>query len=258
MGPINWNLTGVIKSDYPVVLEENVEHTRVSYGVDPAVYKFILAARMSAPTISKKVYEYGIRENREKLQKFASAYSSFLQRTGNERFWDLGYKGKPPSVHNLTLSLGRANAADAINAKDVEDSIGLYLKNTDTILDVNELWAYDKIPPSATMTLEERRIYSFLEENRDQNVQQIAQGLGFPEKTQKKWSECWFQSTCYLNRHQTDFPPYGGVLHNYLLLLIKTTTIICEPDKTACTDADKNAQLSQGLYAKKDQKLLVI
>ena len=186
MGPINWNLTGVIKSDYPIVLEENVEHTRVSYDVDPAVYKFILAARMSAPTISKKVYEHSIRKNREELQKFASAYSSFLQRTGNEQFWDLGYKGKPLSVHNLTLSLGRANAADAINAKDVEDSIGLYLKNIDTMLDVNELWAYDKIPPSATMTLEERRIYSFLEENRDQNVQQIAQGLGFPEENTEK------------------------------------------------------------------------
>ena len=182
MDPPNLDSRGVIKSDYPIVLEEYIEHTRRSHYVDPEVYKFILAVRMSSPVIPRKTYESSIQKSQEKLQEFGDIYKSFSQRKGDNQFWDMGYKGKPLSVHNLTMALGRANVSDSISIDDVEKTIKLYLENMENILDVHELWGYDKIPASASVTLEERKIYLFLEDHRAQSIQQIAYNLGLLEK----------------------------------------------------------------------------
>jgi len=186
MGPVDFDLRGVIKSDYPIVLEEHIEHTRISYDVDPEVYKFILATRMSAPTVSREVYDQSIQQNQERLQEFACIHEHFSHRTGDEQFWDIGYKGKPLSVHNLAMSLGRASASETINVEDARNATELYLENMDSVLDVQESWGYDKIPASASVTLEERRIYMFLEDHKNQNANQIAQGLGLLEKDVEK------------------------------------------------------------------------
>ena len=123
MGPLNFDARGLIKSDYPIVLEEHVERTRVSYDVDPEIYKFILTTRMLSPTVSLDVFNKGIEKNRKELSKISDTYEAFSQRMGNEQFLDLGHRGKPLSIHNLALSFGRSNSLDTISSDSIEKSI---------------------------------------------------------------------------------------------------------------------------------------
>lgn len=178
-GPIDFDLRGVIKSDYPIVLEELIEKTRVSYHVNPEIYKFILATRMSAPTVSSDVFEQGISHSRKELSKFAETYEMVSGMTGNEQFLDLGYKGKPLSVNNLALSLGRSQSLDKITSKQFTKASDLYLENLDTVFKVQELWGYDRIPPAATVNYEERQLCLFLEGN-ESTIQQISEEKNIP------------------------------------------------------------------------------
>ena len=182
MGPIDFDLRGIIKSDYPLVLEENIERIRTSHDVDPEVYKFILATRMSTPTISSDVYNQSIRKCQNALSKFADIHKAFSTRTGDNQFFDLGYKGKSLSVYNLAISQSRADADDSINLEDVSKASKLYIENLNDILDVQELWGYEKIPPSVSVTLEERKIYLLLQDHKEQNTLQIAEKLKMPKK----------------------------------------------------------------------------
>ena len=82
MGPLNFDARGLIKSDYPIVLEEHVERTRVSYDVDPEIYKFILTTRMLSPTVSLDVFNKGIEKNRKELSKFLILMKHFHKEWG--------------------------------------------------------------------------------------------------------------------------------------------------------------------------------
>lgn len=177
-GPIDLDLRAVIKSDYPIVLEELAERTRLSHDVSPEVSKFILATRMSAPTISTDVFEQGLDHSRREFSKLAGAYDMASGRTGSEQFLDLGYRGKPLSVNNLALSLGRSQSLDSITHDHIARASSLYMKNLETVFDVQELWGYDRIPAAATITLEERRICMFLEAHGAQTVQEISENMG--------------------------------------------------------------------------------
>ena len=184
--PINFDLRGVVKSDYPIVLEELVERTRISYYVNPEISKFILATRMSAPTISADVFEHGINHNRKELSKFAETSKMASNRTGNEQFLDLGYTGKPLSVNNLALSLGRSQSLDKITNDQITKASELYLENLEYIFHVHEDGGYDEILPTATIRYEERRVYLFLKENREQTINQISENMNLPIKDIEK------------------------------------------------------------------------
>ncbi len=175
MGPLNFDLRGLVKSDYPIVLEEHVERTRLSHYVDPEVYKFIIATRMSAPTISTNTFEQGIDHSRTKLSEFAQVHEAFSKRIGHEQFLDLGYKGKPTSIYHLALSLGRSQSLDKITIDQIKRSADLYLQNLVVIMDVQETWRYDKIPAAATVSFDERRIYLLLDEIGELDIPQIAE-----------------------------------------------------------------------------------
>ena len=101
MGPFNFDVRGMIKSDYPVILEEHVERIRKTYDVDPEIYKFIMTTRLSplspSPTVSQDVFNQGIAQSREKISEFAQMYVPL--KIGDGQFLDMGYRAKP-SVHS--------------------------------------------------------------------------------------------------------------------------------------------------------------
>jgi len=180
MGPFNFDARGMVKSDYPIVLEEHVERTRVSYDVDLSISKFILATRLSAPTVSLDVFNHGILHNRNKITKLANDYDAFSKRTGNEQFLDLGHKGKPLSIHNLAISIGRSNSLDTLSTDEIENASQIYIKNLENVMEIQELWGYDEIPASATMSITERRIWTYLRDNPDQSALEISDNMGIP------------------------------------------------------------------------------
>ena len=186
MGPLNFDARGLIKSDYPIILEEHVERTRVSYDVDPEIYKFILATRISSPTVSLDVFNEGIEKNQKELSKISDTHEAFSQRIGNEQFLDLGHKGKPLSIHNLALSFGRSNSQDVISSDSIEKASKVYLKNLEDVMEIQEMWGYDHIPAGAVMSLDERRVWLYLLDNSNQSVNDVSDNLGISIKDAEK------------------------------------------------------------------------
>lgn len=186
MGPLNFDLRGIVKSDYPIVLEEYVERKRIAYDVDPEIYKFVLATRMSSPTISLDTYNKGLAKSRETLERFSKVHETLEKRVGNNQFLDLGHKGKPLSIHNFALSVGRANSSKTITLDEIADASQLYLDNLDTVMEVQELWGYDKIPAAATMSFTERRVYLFLDEYRESTMEEVRDSLQISQKDAQK------------------------------------------------------------------------
>lgn len=186
MGPFNFDSRGLVKSDYPIVLEEHVERTRVSYDVDPEIYKFILTTRMSTPTVSLDIFNQGLEKNRKELSKLSETFDSFSQRIGNEQFLDLGYRGKPLSIHNLALSFGRSDSLDVISLDSIEKASKVYRKNLENVMEIQEMWAYDEIPASAVMSIDERRIWKYLRDNSNQSVNIVSEHMELPLKEVQK------------------------------------------------------------------------
>ena len=186
MGPFNFDSRGLIKSDYPIVLEEHVERIRKSYDVDPEIYKFILTTRMSSPTVSHNLLKQGLEKNATKLNKISNTFETLSQRTGNEQFLDLGHKGKPLSIHNLALSLGRSNSLDALSLDDIERASKVYIKNLENVMEVQEVWTYDQIPASAVMSIDERRMWKFLLDYPNRSVNDISVNLELAVKETEK------------------------------------------------------------------------
>ena len=186
MGPLNFDARGLVKSDYPIVLEEHVERTRVSYDVDPEIYKFILTTRMSTPTVSLDIFNQGLEKNRKELGKISETFESFSERTGNDQFLDLGHKGKPLSIHNLALSFGRSNSLDSITLDSIEKASKVYRKNLENVMEIQEMWAYDEIPASAVLSIDERRVWKYFLDYPNRSVNDVVENLELPTKEAQK------------------------------------------------------------------------
>ena len=186
MGPFNFDARGLVKSDYPIILEEHVERNRVSYDVDPEIYKFILTTRLSSPTVSLDIFNEGIEKNRKALSKISETFESFSERTGNNQFLDLGHKGKPLSIHNLALSFGRSNSLDSITLDSIEKASKVYRKNIENVMEVQEMWGYDEIPASAVLSIEQRRVWKYLRDNSNRSENDVAENMKLPLKEIQK------------------------------------------------------------------------
>ena len=177
MGPFKFNTRAMIKSDYPIILEEHVERIRRSYDVDPEIYKFILTTRLSAPTVSQDVFDRGIVQSRKKISDFSEIYESLG--IGNEQFLDAGYRGKPLSIHNLAMSFGRSGSLGAVSTDIIEDASQIYFKNLDDVMKIQESGGYDDIPPAATISIPERRVWVFLRDHPNQTTVEISENLEY-------------------------------------------------------------------------------
>ena len=211
MGPLNFDARGLIKSDYPIVLEEHVERTRVSYDVDPEIYKFILTTRMLSPTVSLDVFNKGIEKNRKELSKISDTYEAFSQRMGNEQFLDLGHRGKPLSIHNLALSFGRSNSLDTISSDSIEKASKVYFKNLENVMEIQEVLAYDEIPAGAVMSLDERYVWKYLLDNSNQSVNDVSNNLEMSIKEVEKIIRSLLSKSTII---ESEFGKYSSVSQN--------------------------------------------
>ena len=186
MGPFNFDSRGLVKSDYPLILEEHVERTRVVYDVDPEIYKFVIATRLSTPTVSLDTYNQGMKKNRERLDKMSETFETLSTRTGDGQFLDLGYKGKPLSIHNLALSFGRSGSLDSVSLDGIEKASDVYFENMDDVMKIQDVWGYGHIPASAVLSTEERRTWACLLNNPNSSADSIAENMALPPKNIQK------------------------------------------------------------------------
>lgn len=204
MGPLKYETRGLAKSDYPIVFEEYVEKRYNDYDVSTDVFKYLLAVHMLAPVVPLEVYEKSIEHNREEITKFIGEHETFARLSGHDQFMDLGKRGKPLSIHNLAVSIGRGDASKAISIEDVIKTSKFYFENLENVCTIQEDWVYDKIPPAATMTLEERRVYIFFAEHPASTVSDVAQKITLPNKDlQKTIKSLFFKHLLYEVRDET-------------------------------------------------------
>ncbi|MEX0862905.1 hypothetical protein [Nitrosopumilus sp.] len=208
MGPFNFDARGLVKSDYPIIIEEHVERNHVSYDVDPEIYKFILTTRLSSPTVSLDIFNEGIEKNRKALSTISETFESFSERTGNNQFLDLGHKGKPLSIHNLALSFGRSNSIDSITLDSIEKASKVYLKNIENVMEVQEMWGYDEIPASAVLSIEQRRVWKYLRDNSNRSENDIAENLELPIKEVQKTIQTLLSKSTII---ESEFGKYTAV-----------------------------------------------
>ncbi len=175
--PLDLNLRGLIKSDYPIILEQNIERKGINKDVDLEVYKYLLAVRLSAPAVSSELHNRSVEHCRNELLTFAENNEILKKLSSNDQFYDLGRRGKPLSVHNLAVSLGRSDSINTLTIENVEIACSTYMENLQYILNVQQDWLYDTIPQQASVNQEERNIYSFFNDRRQATIVECSEKL---------------------------------------------------------------------------------
>ncbi|GEM_PF-3985658 len=175
--PLDFNLRGLIKSDYPIVLEQSIERRGINKDVDPQVYKYLLAVRLSAPIVNKETYDDSLELCRNRLERFSNTNEILKKYSGNNQFYDLGIKGKPLSVHSLSVSVGRALSHNTLEVNDIENTCDTYLENLKYIIDVHEDWFYDQISATSSIRYDERRVYVFFIDRQQATMKECAEHM---------------------------------------------------------------------------------
>lgn len=176
--PDDLNSQASVKSDYPIVLEELIERRKNLSDPDPEIYKYLISVHMSSPTVSTKIFKEAIDYSREELKNLAEVNESLSKYMGHNAFLDLSINGKPLSVMNFALSRTRSSMSNSISLEDVKHATNDYKKNLEHVIDV---WEGDllssKIPRSASLNFDERKILNFLLEKGPSTITEIATSL---------------------------------------------------------------------------------
>jgi len=182
MGVLDFDARGLIKSDYPITIEQEIEKKSNDYDVSLDVCKYLLATDVCSPIVSFDVYQKSLDFGRTKLLDFVKDHEDFVQLTGHDQFLDLGVKGKPLSIHNLTVSFMRSVTGDFVSLDNVKDATNFYLDNLRYVVNVQEDLGYHKIPPASTMSVEERRIYVYISNHQKVSINELVQNVNLVTK----------------------------------------------------------------------------
>ena len=176
--PDDLNSQASVKSDYPIVLEELIERRKNLSDPDPEIYKYLISVHMSSPTVSTKTFKETIDYSREELKNLAEVNEFLSKYMGHNAFLDLSIDGKPLSVLNFALSRTRSRMSDNISLEDVKYATSDYKKNLEHVIDVweGELLS-SKIPRSASLNFDERRVLKLLIEKGPSTIIEIADNL---------------------------------------------------------------------------------
>lgn len=158
---LDFTNTCLIKSDYPVIIEDSIERKRQTFDSNYEIFKYLLAVHMDAPQVSADLFKKSLEYYRKELNDFIKLNEAFLKYSGNNQFLDLGINGKPLSIHNLAMSVGRGNSSETLTLDDVKSTIQLYKDNLQYVVDIQQDVLYDKLPPTASLNHSERRVYRY-------------------------------------------------------------------------------------------------
>lgn len=176
--PDDLNSQALVKSDYPIVLDELIERRKNISDPDPEIYKYLISVHMSSPTVSTKTFKETMDYSREELKNFAEVNEFLSKYMGRNAFLDLSVNGKPLSVMNFALSRTRSSMSNSVSLEDVKHATSDYKKNLEHVIDVweGELLS-SKIPRSASLNFDERRVLKFLIEKGPNTITEIAVNL---------------------------------------------------------------------------------
>lgn len=168
---------GLVKSDYPILMEENAERKHNRYYASPEVTKYLITVQMNSPEMSIKVYDESIRLASLELQALAETKEYLTRATGHNQFLDLGVNGKPLSILNLAISRGRSNALKSITIENSHETTADYISNLDHIFDVWYELGVGKMNRLTTLSYNEQKIWAFLDNYEPHTAHEISHKL---------------------------------------------------------------------------------
>ena len=127
--PENFQSLGLVKSDYPVTIEEHVERRGSPYA-DFKMTQFIVAAHLNSPCIEQKTYDEALVYARNEIKEFVDEKRDLAsQILGPNGMLNLDFDGKPTSILNLAISRQRLLDADTVDKNAVIATTDDYVKN---------------------------------------------------------------------------------------------------------------------------------
>ena len=155
---------GLVKSDYPIVIEEHVERKNHSIYADLKMTQFIVAAHMNTPSIEQKTYDESLTHARNEIKKFIDTKSHLTTHLlGYDKMFNLDYNGKPSSILNLAISQQRVTNSGTVNKEKIVSSTNEYIKNLNLVFKIwGDRTAEGKIHPLASLSLNEEKVLVFL------------------------------------------------------------------------------------------------
>jgi hypothetical protein len=176
--PRSLDSIGIVKSDYPIVLEDHMERKRNSSYTSPEITKFLIAAQMNSPSVEPDFMEKSIQYARDEIEKLAREREDLAMTLGHNQFLDLGINGKPLSIVNLAISRVRSLIDHTMVLEDTKKTTDDYLDN---LKHVSHVWfdelAISKIHPLATLGSEEHRILALLHNKGPHSIQDTSNTL---------------------------------------------------------------------------------
>lgn len=186
MGALDYNSRGLVKSDYPIIIEQEIERKSVSYDVSLDVFKYLMVTDFCSPVVSVNTFQQSLDYGRGKLLNFVKSNPDLSALMGNNQFLDLGGKGKPLSIHNLAVSFKRAIVGNSLSIDDVQTTTNFYFENLQYVMEVQNDLQYQKISPKSTVSVDERKFYTYIENNNKVTVNDIASNFSISLKEVEK------------------------------------------------------------------------
>jgi len=172
---------GLVKSDYPLLLQDQIERKRSPYYTDLKISKYILATHFNNPIINTKDYEKGVSFVQSEIRQVVED-EEFLENEilGYKRFLDIGINGKPLSVINLGLSSGRTVGNMQVSFENIQSSTDDFILNLENLFAIwrDELH-YGTIDPLSSLSHDERKIITFILKNGPQTISELNINLEF-------------------------------------------------------------------------------
>ena len=186
--PNNFDSFGLIKSDYPIVIEEHVERKSHSLYADLKMTQFIVAAHMNSPSIEQKIYDESLSHARNAIKKFVDTKSHLAtQLLGHDKMLNLDFDGKPTSILNLAISQQRISNSDIVDKNRVISATREYIKNLDIVFRVwDDRTAGGKIHPLASLNFDEEKVLVFLHKNGPHTFEDICKATDLSHDRGKK------------------------------------------------------------------------
>ena len=173
--PNNFDSIGLVKSDYPIVIEEHVEKRRNSTHTDLGMSQFIVASHMNTPSIEQKTYDAALNYTRKEISEFVDTKTQLsTELLGHDKMLDLNFNGKPTSILNLAISQQRISNTDTVDMDKIKSTTKDYIKNLNIVFRVwDDRTAGGKINPLATLNYDEEKVLVFLHRHGPHTFEEI-------------------------------------------------------------------------------------
>ena len=178
--PKDFQSLGLVKSDYPITIEEYVERRGSPY-TSLKMTQFLIAAHLNSPSIEQKIYDDALVHARKEIKKFTEAKGDLAAHLlGPNKMLNLDFDGKPSSILNLAVSRQRLLSTKTVNESIIVSTTNDYIKNLDRAFKIwDEKTAGGAINPFVNqLGLDEEKILGFLYKEGPRTFDEICKATG--------------------------------------------------------------------------------